>query len=47
MLAPSNYKDLSDEELLKQLTKAYDDAKTAAYVLEILRGRIKPSHPLD
>lgn len=46
MIAPLNFKDLSDEELLKQLKETYDD-ETAAYILEVLRGRIKPTHPLE
>jgi len=46
MIAPTNFKDLSDEELLKKLKENYSD-KTAAYVLKVLRGKIKPSYPLE
>ena len=46
MIAPTNFKDLSDEELLKKLKENYSD-KAAVYVLKVLRGKIKPSYPLE
>lgn len=39
MMAPANYKDLSDEQLLAALRKNYD-AEAAQFVLDVLRGRI-------
>lgn len=46
MIAPSNFKEMSDEELLNKLVEIYADTEVAAYLLDVLRGRIKPARPL-
>lgn len=47
MILPPDYKNMFDEELLKELTKIYDNAEAASYVFQSLRGPIKPSQPLE
>lgn len=46
MILPENYKAMSDKQLLIELTKTYD-AETAAYLLEVVRGRTTSPSPLS
>lgn len=45
MILPNDYKTLTDEQLLAELTSTYD-AESAAYLLEVIRGRAKAPGPL-
>lgn len=47
MEVPKGFETMSDEQLLKELVKIYESVEAAAYVLDVLRGRIKPAHPLS
>jgi hypothetical protein len=46
MILPKNYKTMSDEKLLVELTKTYD-AETAAYLLRVVRGETTSPSPLQ
>lgn len=46
MIVPSNYEELTDEELKESLLRHYD-SDAADYVIDILRGRIEAEGGID
>jgi hypothetical protein len=47
MILPPDYKEMSNEELLEELTKIYGSEEAANYIFLSLRGTVKPSQPLE
>lgn len=45
MILPNNYETMSDDQLLAELTATYNE-ETAAYLVEVIRGRAKSPGPL-